>query len=80
MFSSYRLSALVNYNDDARRHHHCQVTAEPVTKIDSEQAQSDINNFENELAECIVKNKTTKGIVEQGKKYCFLNVIVGLSK
>ena len=41
-----------------------KLTAEPVTKIDSELTQSDIDNLKNELNECAAKIKTVVVIIE----------------
>ena len=54
-----------------------KLMAVPIIKIDGEPIQS---NIEYELAECIIKIKTTEDIVKQGKKYGFLFIIVGLAK
>ena len=54
--------------------------ADPVTKINSEPTQSNINNLKNELAKCATKIKATKDIIKQGKKDGFLVIVVGLSK
>ena len=57
-----------------------KVMAERVMKIDGKPIQSDIVNLKNELAECATKIKTMEDIIEQGKKYGFLIIFVGLSK
>ena len=57
-----------------------KLIAVPRTKIDGRPTQSDISNLENELAEHDTKIKTMEDIVEQGKRYVFLIIIVGLSK
>ena len=57
-----------------------KLMAESVMKIDGKPTQSDIDNLENELAECTTKIITMEDVVEQGKKYRFLIIIIGLSK
>ena len=53
---------------------------EPVMKIDGEPTQSDIDNLKNELTKHASKIKTMADIIEHGKKYGFLIIVVGLLK
>ena len=57
-----------------------ELMAESITKIVDEPTQSNTDLLEEEFAECMVKIKTTKDIVAQGKKYGLLIIIVGLAK
>ena len=56
-----------------------EITVGPITKNNREMTQSGINLLESELAEYTAKIKTMKDIIEQGKKFGFLIIVVGLA-
>ena len=80
MFSSYRLSIYLTTIMIVCEDIIAKLTAEPMTKIDGKPTQSDINILKNKLAESTTKINTMKDIIEQGKKYGFLIIVVGLLK
>ena len=54
-----------------------ELTAEPFTKIIGELGQGDKNILQAELAEGVVKIKTTDDLVDKGCKYGFLVLVPG---
>ena len=54
-----------------------ELTAEPRTKIIGEPRQGDIKILEAELAKRAAKIKTTKHLIENGRKYRFLVLVLG---
>ena len=57
-----------------------KLTADWVTKIIGEPGQGNINTFEQELTEKVTKFKITEDVVEKGRKFCFLVVVLGQQK
>ena len=54
-----------------------ELTAEPIIKIIGKPGQGDINILEAELAEQAAKIKTTEDLIESGRKYGFLVLVLG---
>ena len=57
-----------------------KLMADPITKIIEEPGQGDINKLQQDLAEKAAKMKTTEDMVEKGRKFDFLRVVLGCQK
>ena len=57
-----------------------ELTTEPVAKIHGESRQGDINLLEQQLAKKAAKIKTTEDVVEKGKRFGFLVVVLAKQK
>ena len=54
--------------------------ADPITKINGELVQGIINQLESELAKRVAKRRNTEDLVEKGRNYGFLVVVLGKNK
>ena len=57
-----------------------KLMVEPITKIIGKPGQGHITILESELAAKAAKIKTTDDMMEKGRKYCFLVIVLGKTK
>ena len=57
-----------------------KLMANPMTKIIAEPGQGDINTLKQELAEKLAKIKATEDVVERGREFGLLVVVLGSQK